>query len=144
MEHFQRVLGVLETRGLSLGTPPVDDYAASLRRAAQVDTRGPKLGAARRSARWWARSSRRARASDSSCSRGTLEKAGEREVSAFYTELLAAEARHYRSFLDLAASATAASREEVLARLDILAEHEAEIVRGLARGCRNRVRPSTR
>src|SRR5690242_18663340 len=33
LEHFQRVVDFLEARGLELGTPPVDDYAADLRRA---------------------------------------------------------------------------------------------------------------
>jgi tRNA-(ms[2]io[6]A)-hydroxylase len=133
LEHFQTVLGVLEARGLALGSPPVDDYAASLRRAAQVDTRGPKLGPLVDRLLVCALIEAR------SCERFkllalALENAGEREVSAFYTELLAAEARHYRSFIDLAAGATAASRDDVLARLDVLAECEAEIVRGLARG----------
>src|SRR6476660_8286616 len=33
LDHFRRVVDVLEARGLSLGPPPVDDYAAQLRRA---------------------------------------------------------------------------------------------------------------
>ncbi len=140
IEHFQRVLGVMEARGLALGPPPVDDYAAALRRAAQVDTRGPKLGplvdrllvGALIEARSCERFKLLAQA---------LENAGEREVSAFYTELLAAEARHYRSFVELAVEAAApfaASRDDVLARLDVLADREAEIVRGLARGSQSR------
>src|SRR5690606_16875522 len=33
LAHFDRVVAFLERRGLSLGPPPVDDYAADLRRA---------------------------------------------------------------------------------------------------------------
>jgi len=137
IDHFQRVLAVLEARGLPLGPPPVDDYAASLRRAAQADTRGPKLGPLVDrllvSALIEARSCERFKLLATA-----LEAAGEREVSAFYAELLAAEARHYRSFIDLASSATTASRDDVLARLDVLADCEAEIVRGLARAPQSR------
>jgi tRNA 2-(methylsulfanyl)-N6-isopentenyladenosine37 hydroxylase len=137
LEHFARVLAILEARGLPLGSPPVDDYAAALRRAAQVDTRGPKVGP------FADRLLVGALIEARSCERFkllalALENAGEHEVSAFYTELLAAEARHYRSFVDLAASATTASRDEVLLRLDVLAECEAEIVRGLALGSQPR------
>src|SRR5215207_5868905 len=33
LDHFARVVEVLDRRGLALGAPPVDDYAADLRRA---------------------------------------------------------------------------------------------------------------
>src|SRR5206468_2056548 len=36
IDHFQRVLAFLEARGLTLGPPPVDTYAADLRRAASA------------------------------------------------------------------------------------------------------------
>jgi tRNA-(ms[2]io[6]A)-hydroxylase len=135
IEHFQRVLVVLEARSLPLGPPPVDDYVASLRSAAQADTRGPKLGPLVDRLLVGALIEAR------SCERfkllaAALEKAGEQEVSAFYTELLAAEARHYRSFVDLAVEsslASGASRDDVLSRLEVLAEREGAIVQGLAR-----------
>ncbi|HEX3772291.1 MAG TPA: tRNA isopentenyl-2-thiomethyl-A-37 hydroxylase MiaE, partial [Polyangiaceae bacterium] len=44
IDHFQRVLAILEERGLALGPPPVDTYAAALRREASADRGGPKLG----------------------------------------------------------------------------------------------------
>jgi tRNA-(ms[2]io[6]A)-hydroxylase len=135
IEHFQRMLALLEARSLSLGSPPVDDYAASLRSAAQADSRGPKLGPLVDRLLVGALIEAR------SCERfkllaNALERAGEREVGTFYTELLAAEARHYRTFVDLAVEASApsgASRADVLARLDVLAEREGAIVQGLAR-----------
>ena len=33
LDHFRRVVAFLERRGLALGPPPVDNYAAELRRA---------------------------------------------------------------------------------------------------------------
>jgi len=135
IEHFQRMLALLEARSLPLGSPPVDDYAASLRSAAQADSRGPKLGPLVDRLLVGALIEAR------SCERfkllaSALERAGEREVSTFYSELLAAEARHYRTFIDLAVEASApsgASRDDVLTRLDVLAEREGAIVQGLAR-----------
>jgi tRNA-(ms[2]io[6]A)-hydroxylase len=137
--HFQRVLTILEERGLSLGPPPVDAYVAALRREAAADKRGPRLGALVDRLLVGALIEAR------SCERfkllaDALARAGESEVSAFYGELLAAEARHYRELVDLAVvaanatSGVAAARADVLARLDVLAEREGAIVRDLERG----------
>jgi tRNA-(ms[2]io[6]A)-hydroxylase len=142
IDHFQHVLTFLEGRGLTLGPPPVDTYVAALRRAAAVDNQGVKLGALVDRLLVGALIEAR------SCERfkllaAALARAGETEVSAFYTELLAAEARHYRELVDLAvlAARTGATegeeggvREAVLTRLDVLAEREGAIVRDLAHG----------
>jgi tRNA-(ms[2]io[6]A)-hydroxylase len=136
IDHFQRVLTLLEERGLSLGPPPVDEYAAALRREAAAEKRGPRLGALVDRLLVGALIEAR------SCERfkllaGALSLAGERAVSDFYTELLAAEARHHRELVDLAvlvAENAGATRSDVLARLDVLAEREGAIVDDLARG----------
>jgi tRNA 2-(methylsulfanyl)-N6-isopentenyladenosine37 hydroxylase len=136
IDHFQRVLTLLEERGLSLGPPPVDEYAAALRREAAAETRGPRLGVLVDRLLVGALIEAR------SCERfkllaGALALAGERVVSDFYTELLAAEARHHRELIDLAvlvAGDAGASRSDVLARLDLLAAREGAIVNDLARG----------
>jgi tRNA-(ms[2]io[6]A)-hydroxylase len=135
IDHFQRMLTVLEERGLALGAPPVDEYVATLRRAAAAEKRGPQLGALVDRLLVGALIEAR------SCERfkllaGALDRAGERAMSAFYTELLAAEARHHRELVDLAVLAAkedGATRDDVLARLDVLAEREGAIVRDLAR-----------
>jgi tRNA-(ms[2]io[6]A)-hydroxylase len=124
IEHFQRVAEVLEQRGLSLGAPPVDEYAADLRRAASTLGRwptGPLLDRLLVGALIEARSCERFKL--------LLEAlpAEEAELRALYTELFAAEARHYRTFLDLATRAEG-SAERVNDRLDRLAELEAKIV----------------
>jgi tRNA-(ms[2]io[6]A)-hydroxylase len=128
IEHFQRVARFLERRGLRLGPPPVDAYAAELRRAASALPRHPGLPplvdrllvAALIEAR--------------SCERFKLLLAvvgG--DMHAFYTELFAAEARHFQAFVDLATEAAGARAAEVPARLALVAEREAAIVRRLAR-----------
>ncbi len=139
IDHFQRVLTLLDERGLALGPPPVDTYAASLRRVAAADGKGTKLGAL--VDRLLVAALIEAR----SCERfkllaEALARAGETQVSAFYGELLAAEARHYRELVDLAVlAAPSATRADVLARLDALADREAIIVRELGRmGADNR------
>jgi tRNA 2-(methylsulfanyl)-N6-isopentenyladenosine37 hydroxylase len=148
LAHFQRVVDFLERRGLSLGAPPVDDYAAELRRAMNglpltdlplvVDR---LLVGALIEAR--------------SCERfklllGALPPECPPDLCAFYEELFAAEARHYRDYVDLAirAGSTHAPREVALsagvdrgrsmrerveARLDQLAEAEGRIVQRLAK-----------
>jgi tRNA-(ms[2]io[6]A)-hydroxylase len=125
IDHFQRVAMFLERRGLRLGPPPVDVYAAELRRALAELPRDPNtpplvdrlLSAALIEAR--------------SCERfkillGVVE---DPELHAFYAELFAAEARHYQVLVDLAAEVAARSVKE---RLDMVAEREAEIVARLA------------
>ena len=84
IEHFQRVLTLLEERGLSLGPPPVDEYAAALRREAAAEKRGPQLGALVDRLLVGALIEAR------SCERfkllaAALERAGERALSDFYT-----------------------------------------------------------
>jgi tRNA-(ms[2]io[6]A)-hydroxylase len=144
IDHFQRVLAVLEARGLTLGPPPVDEYAAALRHAAHDATESSRRTSARLGAlvdRLLVGALIEAR----SCERfkllaAALLEAGEATIGAFYTELLAAEARHHRSFVDLAVSVApdGTTRDDVLGRLEELATREAEIVRNLAHSARAR------
>lgn len=126
--HFRRVHAMLVERGLPLGTPPVDPYAAELRRSAEVG-RGPSalvdrlLVAALIEAR--------------SCERFRLlaDRCADPEPRALWRELLASEAGHYRTFLDLAIAEGArdgATADEVRERLSLLAVREAKIVARLA------------
>ncbi len=126
--HFRRVHAMLVERGLPLGTPPVDPYAAELRRSAEVG-RGPSalvdrlLVAALIEAR--------------SCERFRLlaDRCTDPEPRALWRELLASEAGHYRTFLDLAIAEgqrDGATADEVRERLSLLAIREARIVARLA------------
>ncbi len=130
LDHFARVVAFLERRGLSLGSPPVDEYAAALRAAAH---RLPKTTFSPLVDRLLGSSLIEAR----SCERfklllDVLPETAPSELRAFYRELFECEARHYRTYLDLAERAAGAAKDGVPARLDQLAELEAGIVRRLA------------
>jgi tRNA-(ms[2]io[6]A)-hydroxylase len=119
LAHFDRVIELLAARGIALGAPPVDGYAASLRARARHDLVDRLLVAALIEAR--------------SCERFKLlaEALGDgHELHAFYRELFAAEARHHRDLVDLAAAAS--SERTANARLAELAEIEADVVRATA------------
>lgn len=131
LDHFQRLLSLLAVRGLKLAAPPVDTYAASLRSAVRALPHEP--GATSLVDRLLVGALIEAR----SCERfkllasATAGDAAQREVHALWDELLASEARHYRTFVDLAVR-VAGDRTQVSARLARLAEAEGEIVRSLA------------
>jgi tRNA-(ms[2]io[6]A)-hydroxylase len=133
IEHFQRVIDVLTARGVAIGPPPVDAYAAELRRAVNGLPRIPEMAglidrllvAAVIEAR--------------SCERfqllaGAALAHAAPELHALWNELLASEARHYRTFVDLAVQAAGGDRPAIVARLEQLAVAEGAIVTALARG----------
>ncbi len=127
LEHFRRVIEILSARGIALGAPPVDAYAAALRdRVAKLP---PDRNVGERALlvdRLLVCALIEAR----SCERFKLlgeALHADHELVAFYKELFAAEARHFREFVDLAASVS--TIEAVDARLAVIASVEAEIVR---------------
>jgi tRNA 2-(methylsulfanyl)-N6-isopentenyladenosine37 hydroxylase len=130
IEHFERVVAILARRGVALGAPTVDEYAAELRRATSAIARDADLPpvvdrllvGALIEARSCERFQRLAAATEDA------------ELRALWTELLASEARHYRTFVDLAVRADGGRRERVAARLDHLASVEGAIVTRLAEG----------
>jgi tRNA-(ms[2]io[6]A)-hydroxylase len=133
IDHFQRVLVLLAERAIPLGTPPVDVYAADLRRAA--NGLPPEAPAGRLIDRLLVAALIEAR----SCERFKLlagaaaQGAACPELGAFWGELLAAEAGHYRTFVDLAERAAGGDRVRVARRLERLATLEGEIVWALSR-----------
>ncbi|HXN30854.1 MAG TPA: tRNA isopentenyl-2-thiomethyl-A-37 hydroxylase MiaE [Polyangiaceae bacterium] len=134
IDHFQRVLSMLDARGVAMGPPPVDTYAAELRRVAR-ESRSPApmapivdrllVGALIE-----ARSCERFKllADETACDGA---HGGEHDL---WSDLLAVEARHYRTFVDLATRAAGGARARVMARLERLAELEGVIVNALGRG----------
>jgi tRNA 2-(methylsulfanyl)-N6-isopentenyladenosine37 hydroxylase len=134
IEHFQRVLAMLVERGVTLGPPPVDAYAAELRKAAGELPRehhdgSPLVDRLLVSALIEARSCERFKL----LAEATAAEPARASEHALWSELLAAEARHYRTFVDLAARAAGGDRARVEARLDAMADAEAKIVTGLAK-----------
>jgi tRNA-(ms[2]io[6]A)-hydroxylase len=133
IDHFRRVVELLRSRGVALGPPPVDAYAADLRRASRDLPREawatPLVDRLLVGALIEARSCERFKL----LAEATAARRAEASLHALWDDLLAAEARHYRTFVDLAVRAAAGDRERVAARLDRLAELEGAIVSGLAR-----------
>ncbi|MEO8877507.1 MAG: tRNA isopentenyl-2-thiomethyl-A-37 hydroxylase MiaE [Polyangiaceae bacterium] len=128
-DHFGRVLGFLEKRGVALTWPGVDTYAATLR---TVSKSLPHSTLGHLVDRLLVASLIEAR----SCERFKLllespVLKADPELFAFYTELFACEARHYRVFVDLAIDAANGNAAAVEARLELLANAEAKITEGL-------------
>lgn len=132
--HFRQVLALLEARGLTLGTPTKDEYAVLLRRAATA------LPARHDEQLVWAdrllvgalieaRSAERFQL----LARELESRAAAPELPAFYNELFACEARHYRTYVDLAELAVSRrgqgdARALVRDRLAALAKLEGQVV----------------
>jgi tRNA-(ms[2]io[6]A)-hydroxylase len=129
LRHFRRVLEELERRGIELGPPEEDWYAAELRRriAKRSKPRGIDAIIVDRllvGALIEARSCERFKLL------ATAMKPRDADLAAFYEELFAEEARHHRTFCDLA-QAVAKNEGLVRSRLAELAAIEAEVVRDL-------------
>ena len=126
LQHFELVLAVLASRGIAFGRLDATPYAAGLREA--VRDREPLrlldtlLCCAFIEAR--------------SCERMTLlaERLPDAELASFYRDLLAAEARHHAVYVDLALAL--APKDEVFARLEQIASHEAAVLARSAGGPR--------
>jgi len=133
IDHFQRVLSVLLSRGVAIGPPRVDAYVADLRRAVTRLPRDPTLSALVDrllvGALIEARSCERFRL----LAEATAEDSAHAGLHALWGDLLVAEARHYAEFVDLAVRAAVGhDRGLVVSRLERLAEMEGAIVGGLA------------
>jgi tRNA-(ms[2]io[6]A)-hydroxylase len=131
LDHFRRVVGFLEQRGVPLGLPPVDPYATELRHAAgrlQPTPLTPVIDRLLIGALIEARS----------CERFRLlldhwpEGAGD-DLRDFYRELFECEARHYVQYRELAVRVAGGEAVRVEARLRALAEAEGELVARLGR-----------
>jgi tRNA-(ms[2]io[6]A)-hydroxylase len=133
IDHFQRVLALLAARGVALGPPTVDGYAADLRRAIHGAPRETRL------APLVDRLLLGALIEARSCERFKLLALAMQEVpvhadlQALWAELFVAEARHYATFLDLAVVVASGDRARVFARLELLAEIEGRIVHAAVR-----------
>lgn len=129
LDHFDRVVDFLEARGIGLGHPPVDEYAAELR---VVCKSLPRDGTPLLVDRLLAAAVIEAR----SCERFKLLAAvvaNDETLRVFYEELFVCEARHFRTYRDLALEAACGDEAMVVRRLDALAEAEGRIVNKMAK-----------
>lgn len=125
LKHFRRVHELLVERGIPLGSPPIDPYAAALRTASTRHGKSPSIVVDRLlvGALIEARSCERFRI--------LADRAPDEELRALYRELLASEAGHYRTFVDLAIAegrADGVDEAPVRARLRAFADVEGAIV----------------
>jgi len=138
LAHFRRVTGELERRGIPLGLPPPDGYAAELRKIVRAN-RDTSAGEARQkmqalvdrllvAALIEARSCERFRLLSEA-----LKDRGPADLAALYEELLAAEARHFRTFVDLAHQVARTDEAWVDERLRQVAELEGDLASRLER-----------
>jgi tRNA 2-(methylsulfanyl)-N6-isopentenyladenosine37 hydroxylase len=118
LRHFERCLELLESRGVEFGRQRPSPYARELREAVRKQEPERFIDVMLCCALIEARSCERMKILSE-----TLE---DPLLAAFYGELLASEARHHMTYVDLAA--LAADRQQVLARLAELAAVEAEIL----------------
>ena len=128
IDHYVRVLDELGRRGVTLGPPPVDAYAVELRKLANTTAGSPHRPEHALVDRLLVGALIEAR----SCERfrlliDALRTRGVADLADFYEELLAAEARHYRTFVDLAIEVAAGDEPSVRARLERLSAGEALI-----------------
>lgn len=116
--HFEQVLERLAERGLTLRPLKASPYMGKLRAATRTGEPQRLLDSLLCSALIEARS----------CERFKLlsEHADDASLRDFYEGLLASEARHHGAFLTLASRV--APEAEVRARLDELAQHEAQVL----------------
>lgn len=130
--HYEAVLALLQKRGWRLGPPLEDTYAVELRKALQALPKDPTLPAA------VDRLVVAALIEARSCERfklliEALEASGsDPEVLALYKELFPSEARHYVTFVDLAAACVGGDRRRIEERVERLAQEEGRIVERLA------------
>lgn len=118
LSHFERIHQVLEARGVPLRRMDADPYVRELLAL------GRRSGTEHLVDRLLILSLVEAR----SCERFVLlsEHVGDPELAELYRELSLSEAGHYRLFVNLACQIS--PREEVLARLEQLAEAEVKIL----------------
>ena len=121
LEHFERVLALLTTRGIAYRAQEPSPYAKRLLGLARTAEPGRLVDTLLCCSAIEARSCERFGVLAESC-----EAAGESELAGFYGDLRACEARHHRRYVQLAEAV--APWVEVRARLAELLAREADLI----------------
>jgi tRNA-(ms[2]io[6]A)-hydroxylase len=131
IDHFQEVYAWLGRRNVDLGPPAKDPYVVALRRALSdltATSLSPLVDRLLVAALIEARSCERFKMIVDALEGKSLEG-----LRALYVRLFADEARHYRTFVDLASVAAHGEVAQVTARLADLAVVEGRFISRLAR-----------
>ncbi len=118
LTHFEEVVGHLAARGIGLAHQVPSPYAAGLMATVRPDEPGRLVDTLLCMGLIEARSCERLRL--------LAESVPDAELAAFFRGLLASEARHHQTYLDLAATVVPAA--DVRTRLRDLARHEADVL----------------
>ena len=124
LAHFEEVVEVLERRGLTFRRVPPAAYAGRLVKVVRGAEPGRAIDTLICCALIEARSCERMRL----LAEGLEAAGGEEELARLYRGLLAAEARHHDTYLDLARGLGLATEDELRTRLREIAAHEAHVV----------------
>jgi tRNA-(ms[2]io[6]A)-hydroxylase len=118
LSHFEQVLALMAARGVAFGRQRPSPYAGRLKQAVRTGEPAQLIDTLLCCALIEARS----------CERFSLlaDAVDDPELARFYRGLLACEARHHRSYVELAGRL--AAPDALRARLSELAAHEAEIL----------------
>lgn len=118
LEHFERCLDLLRDRGIAFGRLTPSPYAKRLHGACRTEEPAKSVDVLLCCGLIEARS----------CERMKIlsETLPDTELAAFYGELLASEARHHTTYVDLACLFE--ERPQVMARLEELSQFEAEVI----------------
>jgi len=130
LQHFEQVLGHLQRRGVAFERLHPSPYAARLMEACRTDEPGRLIDTLLCCAMIEARSCERMQRVHGALR--ALDEAGAAEadpaLTALYGSLLASEARHHRTYVDLARGLGLTPEAELRQRLQDIAEHEARVI----------------
>lgn len=124
LAHFEEVVAVMRARGLEFRRQTPSPYAAQLMSAVRTHEPAKLIDTLLCCALIEARSCERMRL--------LAETLPDPELAKLYRGLLASEARHFHSYVELARELGIVGDEELQRRLAELAVHEAEVLRGEA------------
>ncbi|MCA9715658.1 MAG: tRNA-(ms[2]io[6]A)-hydroxylase [Myxococcales bacterium] len=133
LAHFEQVIGLLRARGREFCRQRPSPYAARLLEAARSEEPARLLDTllccALIEARSCERMQRLAEALEATAAEEVARAPELAPLVQLYRGLLASEARHHATYVELARALELAPEPELRARLHALAEHEAEVLR---------------
>jgi tRNA 2-(methylsulfanyl)-N6-isopentenyladenosine37 hydroxylase len=128
LEHFELVIAQLHRRGLELGRHLPSPYAAELMAVCRKGEPARLLDTLLCCAMIEARSCERMQLLHAALERGAGPAGEDRALVDLYASLLACEARHHASYVDLAREATGVAEPVLRGRLAEIAAHEAAVI----------------